>query len=237
MDTGTLIRRINHVQITIPTGAEEQARAFYCGILGLREIVKPESLKERGGLWLELGDQQIHIGTEDGVDRTLTKAHIAYEVDEIAGWREHLHSRGAEIGDSVPIPGYDRFETRDPFGNRIEFIQPIISIWTPFEYGKTIGIKGAEGGTVIADEQHEGGARITLEGQCLRAPFAITCVIYGWAYHTRFLADEATAKQAYNEMRAALEDILVLLPQTDLEATLDADEVEQAVNDFKERFP
>jgi len=125
MDAQTLIRRINHVQITIPPGSEQQARAFYCGVLGLREIAKPESLAGRGGFWLELADQQIHVGTEDGVDRYLTKAHIAYEVGDVAYWRERLAARGAQIGDSVPIPGFERFETRDPFGNRIEFIQPI----------------------------------------------------------------------------------------------------------------
>lgn len=118
------IRRINHVQITIPTGVEASARAFYCGVLGLTEIVKPESLAGRGGFWLEIGDQQIHVGTEDSFDRLTTKAHIAYEVDDIAYWRARLTSSGAVIGDSVPIPGYARFETRDPFGNRIEFIQP-----------------------------------------------------------------------------------------------------------------
>lgn len=119
------IRRINHVQITVPRGAEIPARAFYCGVLGLREIAKPESLAGRGGFWLELGDRQIHVGTEDGFDRLTTKAHIAYEVDDIAHWRAHLEQHGAVIGDSVPIPGFARFETRDPFGNRIEFIQPV----------------------------------------------------------------------------------------------------------------
>jgi catechol 2,3-dioxygenase-like lactoylglutathione lyase family enzyme len=68
--------------------------------------------------------QQIHVGTEDGVDRTLTKAHLAYEVDDIAYWRERIVQHGIEIGDSVPIPGFERFEIRDPFGNRVEFIQP-----------------------------------------------------------------------------------------------------------------
>ena len=82
MDAQTLnIRRINHIQITVPKGAEAEARAFYCGVLGLREIAKPASLAGRGGLWLEIGDQQVHIGTEDGFDRLTTKAHIAYEVD------------------------------------------------------------------------------------------------------------------------------------------------------------
>lgn len=122
-----MIKRINHVQITIPPGAEDAARAFYCVALGLSEIPKPESLAGRGGFWLAIGDGQIHVGTESGFDRLTTKAHIAYEVDDVAYWRERLESAGAAIADSVPIPGYDRFETRDPFGNRIEFIQPLES--------------------------------------------------------------------------------------------------------------
>ena len=119
------ISRINHVQITIPKGEEAAGRAFYCDVLGLREIAKPESLAGRGGFWLELGDQQVHVGTEIGFDRLTTKAHIAYQVDDITYWRDRLQASGAVIGDSVPIPGYERFETRDPFGNRIEIIQPI----------------------------------------------------------------------------------------------------------------
>ena len=112
-----------------------------------------------------------------------------------------------------------------------------MSVWLPFEDGETIGIRGTEGGTVIADEQHPRGARIMLERDCLRAPFAITCTIYGWAYHTRFLADEATAKQAYDDMKVALLDILDLLPQSEDDEIADAEQVEQAVEDFAERFP
>jgi predicted RNase H-like nuclease/catechol 2,3-dioxygenase-like lactoylglutathione lyase family enzyme len=118
------IVRLHHVQITIPTGAENDARAFYCDLLGLREIDKPESLAGRGGLWLELGDLEIHIGVEDGMDRTLTKAHLAYQVGDIQHWRKRMDEAGIPIGDSVPIPGFERFEIRDPFGNRVEFIQP-----------------------------------------------------------------------------------------------------------------
>jgi catechol 2,3-dioxygenase-like lactoylglutathione lyase family enzyme len=118
---------IDHVQITIPTGQEQIARAFYCGVLGLPEIEKPDSLKGRGGLWVDVGGQALHIGTEDGIDRSLTKAHVAYRVEEIATWRTKLESAGCVILESVPIPGYDRFETRDPFGNRIEFIARRVS--------------------------------------------------------------------------------------------------------------
>ena len=120
-----MIKRLHHAQITIPKGAEEEARAFYCTLLGLPETEKPLSLQGRGGFWIQLADQQFHIGTEDGVDRTLTKAHLAYEVDDIGYWLHHMQSHGVEIGDSVGIPGFERFEIRDPFGNRVEFIQPV----------------------------------------------------------------------------------------------------------------
>jgi len=115
---------IDHVQITVPRGAESAARAFYCDLLGLQEIEKPEALKPRGGLWLHVGDRQVHIGTEDGVDRPATKAHVAYRVDDVAAWRATLQRAGVEILESVAIPGYERFEFRDPFGNRVEMIQP-----------------------------------------------------------------------------------------------------------------
>ncbi|GCE49305.1 catechol 2,3-dioxygenase-like lactoylglutathione lyase family enzyme [Thermosporothrix hazakensis] len=119
------IQGVHHVQITIPRGAEEQGRWFYCTVLGLPEIEKPASLKGRGGFWLQVGDRQVHVGTEDGFDRTTTKSHIAYQVTDLAGWRQKLEANGIQILDSVAIPGFDRFEFRDPFGNRVEFIQPL----------------------------------------------------------------------------------------------------------------
>ena len=122
--TAVTISRLHHVQITIPPGPEAAARAFYCGLLGLPEIDKPESLAGRGGFWVALGDQQVHIGVEEGVDRERTKAHVAYQVDDLQAWRARLTERGIQLAESIPIPGFDRFEFRDPFGNRVEFIQP-----------------------------------------------------------------------------------------------------------------
>lgn len=120
-----MIVRLHHAQITIPRGEETAARRFYCQVLGLPEIEKPDSLKGRGGFWLQVGEQQLHVGAEDGVDRRATKAHLAYEVSDLAFWRGRLQAEGIAIGDAIPIPGYGRFECRDPFGNRIEFIQRI----------------------------------------------------------------------------------------------------------------
>lgn len=119
-----MISNIHHVQITIAPGDEATAREFYCGLLGLPEVEKPDSLKGRGGFWVLAGDRQIHIGVEEGVDRRRTKAHVAYQVDNLEAWRGRLAAAGVVALESVPIPGYDRFECRDPFGNRMEFIQP-----------------------------------------------------------------------------------------------------------------
>jgi len=118
-----MLMRLHHVQITIPRGREEEARAFYCGVLGLKEIAKPGSLQGRGGFWVKLGDIEIHIGSEEDVYRRATKAHVAYEVSGIGEWRRTLNTRGVEIIECVAIPGYERFEFRDPFGNRVEMLE------------------------------------------------------------------------------------------------------------------
>ena len=118
-----MILAIHHAQITIPKNAEDQARAFYCGILGLKEIPKPDALAGRGGFWLEVGNRQIHVGTEDGIDRAASKAHVAYRVEDIDAAREKLVANGVKVLDGIPVPGMTRFEFRDPFGNRIEFVQ------------------------------------------------------------------------------------------------------------------
>lgn len=117
-----MIIGLHHAQITIPKGTEAAGKAFYCELLGLREIDKPEALKGRGGFWLSVGQQEVHVGTEDGFERLATKAHLAYQVEEIGYWRGRLEESGVEILEAVPIPGFSRFEFRDPFGNRVEMI-------------------------------------------------------------------------------------------------------------------
>lgn len=118
-----MILRVHHTQITIPIGEEDAARTFYCCLLGLREIEKPEALRSRGGFWLEVGGVQVHIGVEDHKNRKTSKAHVAYLVDDIEQCREKLVANSIEVLDGIPIPGYLRFEFRDPFGNRVEFLQ------------------------------------------------------------------------------------------------------------------
>ncbi|SHM74334.1 VOC family protein [Gracilibacillus kekensis] len=120
-----MILGLHHAQITIPKGAEEEGKQFYCNVLGLEEVEKPESLKGRGGFWLKVGDRDVHVGTEDGFDRRTTKAHLAYLVDNISYWKSVLEQMGIQTIEGAPIPGFDRFEFRDPFGNRVEMIQKL----------------------------------------------------------------------------------------------------------------
>ncbi|TKC19200.1 VOC family protein [Robertmurraya kyonggiensis] len=120
-----MILGLHHAQITIPKGSEDKAKEFYCQILGLPEKEKPETLKGRGGFWLQVGDREVHVGTEDRFDRLTTKAHLAYQVEDLAHWRKVLVQNEIEIIEAVPIPGFERFEFRDPFGNRVEMIQSV----------------------------------------------------------------------------------------------------------------
>ncbi len=120
-----MIIGLHHAQITVPEGAEDDARLFYCGVLGLEEAPKPDSLAGRGGFWLQVGPQQVHVGTEAGVNRAATKAHLAYEVSDLDYWRRTLTAHSIAVLEGIPIPGYARFEFRDPFGNRVELIQAL----------------------------------------------------------------------------------------------------------------
>lgn len=118
-----MIVGLDHFQITVPKNSELEARAFYCGLLGLQEIEKPENRKGNGGFWLKAGALAVHVGLEDGVERAKTKAHVAYRVDSLENWRAKLGAHGFEVKDSLPFPDAKAFEFRDPFGNRIEIIE------------------------------------------------------------------------------------------------------------------
>jgi catechol 2,3-dioxygenase-like lactoylglutathione lyase family enzyme len=115
------VKRLDHVQICIPVGAEEEARAFYTDLLGFMEIEKPEALKANGGLWYKVGDIELHIGVEDR-DGYNSKSHPAFEIENIDEVRRYLEENGVPTKDEKPIPGVKRFSFRDPFRNRIEFL-------------------------------------------------------------------------------------------------------------------
>ena len=116
------IRRLNHVQICVPFGAEERARAFYGGLLGLEEIEKPEVLKKNGGLWYQVADIQLHVGVED-MGEGASKRHPAFEVENLKDIRAYFEQNGVRVKDEPSVPGFERFSFYDPFGNRIELLE------------------------------------------------------------------------------------------------------------------
>ena len=114
-------KRLDHIQICIPTGQENTARHFYTDIIGLKEIPKPKELIKNGGLWYQLADIQFHIGTENEINKS--KRHPAFEVTDILAARQHLEKNGVTIKEEIQVTGQMRFSFIDPFGNRIELLQ------------------------------------------------------------------------------------------------------------------
>jgi catechol 2,3-dioxygenase-like lactoylglutathione lyase family enzyme len=112
-------KRIDHVQISIPKGKEDEARAFYTDVLGLKEIPKPESLMKNGGLWYLIANIELHLGIEPEI---ITRRHPAFEIADVAAARILLQDK-VKIVEEPHIPGRTRFAFIDPFGNKIEFLQ------------------------------------------------------------------------------------------------------------------
>lgn len=116
----------DHVQLAYPPGGEAAARTFYGELLGFTEILKPEDMRARGGMWFAAGPIQIHLGIEEGM-RPSTKMHPALIVEDLAGYIARLVAAGCEWKAGTELPGVQRGHTRDPFGNRIELIGAAVS--------------------------------------------------------------------------------------------------------------
>ncbi len=117
------IHGIDHVQLAMPAGREDDARSFYADVLGIPEKPKPPHLAARGGCWFASDGVELHLGVEAGF-RPARKAHPALLVDDLAALVRRLGEAGVEVVDDEPLPGYDRVYVADPFGNRVELLQP-----------------------------------------------------------------------------------------------------------------
>jgi catechol 2,3-dioxygenase-like lactoylglutathione lyase family enzyme len=118
-----LITGVDHVQLAMPRGREDAARAFYGGLLGMSELPKPPVLAARGGCWFASGGAVLHLGVEEPF-AAARKAHPALLVDDLDGLSASLAAAGYTcVPANGEIPGVRRFHTHDPFGNRVEFQQ------------------------------------------------------------------------------------------------------------------
>ena len=117
------VAHLDHVQLAMPAGREAEARAFYSDLLGIPEQVKPPHLARRGGCWFERGALKVHLGVDKDF-RPARKAHPAFVVEDLAALSRALAEAGFELRGDEPLEGYERVFVDDPFGNRIELMEP-----------------------------------------------------------------------------------------------------------------
>ena len=116
--------RLSHVNVTMPLNAEQDARAFYGGLLGLPEIPKPEPNRSRGGVWFDAGGLDLHVSAEESNSAAPdARRHFGLEHPDVDGVRSRLEAAGVHTEEGRPAP-WRRFFVLDPFGNRIEVHEP-----------------------------------------------------------------------------------------------------------------
>lgn len=116
-------RALDHVQLGMPPGAEERARAYFVGVLGMTEIPKPaDGAAGAGGCWFVSGPVHVHLGV-DPAFAPATKAHPAIVVPSLAELTARLEAAGYAVSGGGKIPGRERVFSPDCFGNRIEWIE------------------------------------------------------------------------------------------------------------------
>lgn len=114
---------LHHVQLAIPEGSEDVCREFWSGVLGLDEVEKPPVLAARGGCWFRGGGLEVHLGVEQDF-APARKAHPGILTDDVDAVAERLTAAGIDVQWDDDFPGMRRFYTADPFGNRLELLQP-----------------------------------------------------------------------------------------------------------------
>lgn len=114
---------LHHVQLAIPPGGEDTARAFYQDVLGMSEVDKPPALAARGGCWFRRDGLEVHLGVEQDF-RAAAKAHPGILVHDLDALAERIGAAGGDVEWDGEFPGHRRFYSHDQHGNRLEFLQP-----------------------------------------------------------------------------------------------------------------
>ena len=114
---------LDHVQLAMPLGGEERARAYFGGMLGLAELEKPAMLA--GGAWFGMPDgRQIHLCVEEPF-RPGGKAHPAFACAALDELARRLEEGGRQVRWDRALAPRRRFYCEDPFGNRLEFLEAV----------------------------------------------------------------------------------------------------------------
>jgi catechol 2,3-dioxygenase-like lactoylglutathione lyase family enzyme len=122
-DQAMTFEGLHHMQLAMPSGEEAAAREFFAGVLGMVEIEKPPVLAARGGAWFRSGGVELHLGVEADF-QPARKGHPGMLVTDLDDVVDRLGRAGQDVHWDSDFPGFRRVYAQDPFGNRLEFLQP-----------------------------------------------------------------------------------------------------------------
>jgi glyoxylase I family protein len=127
------VQAVHHVSIA--TRDLERSTAFYCGVLGLRSVARPDF--PVGGSWLDMGSTQVHLVVHPGATfRTNAEidnndCHFALRVEDfdaaLEQLRQHGYSEDAPEGSGKKLllkrhgpAGFPQVYVLDPDGHVVE---------------------------------------------------------------------------------------------------------------------
>ncbi len=118
---------VDHTNFIIDDGPEapEQAEAFYGGVLGLEPLERITHAESPAGAWYLCGAPQVHLSAERNAasSNRASGRHAGFMVKDLDALRARLVAAGIEVKEGSPLPRQKRFFARDPFGNRLEFLE------------------------------------------------------------------------------------------------------------------
>ncbi len=121
---GLRLPRLQHASLGVPSNAQEAVRAFYGGVIGLKEKTVPYTRVHAGLVWFAVGDSEMELHFVPDPEYPANPAeerHICLEVDDLDLYRRKITEAGCKIFEANPIAYRPRFFCHDPFGNRLEF--------------------------------------------------------------------------------------------------------------------
>ena len=83
------------------------------------------SWRPRGGVWFRDGDLEVHLGVEEPFTPAVEGASRVPRARPRDAPREDRAGRLPRDSTTCPLEGYHRCHVRDPFGNRLELVEPV----------------------------------------------------------------------------------------------------------------
>jgi|SRR6516225_4416712 catechol 2,3-dioxygenase-like lactoylglutathione lyase family enzyme len=114
---------IHHVALRVSDA--DAATAFYCDILGMAVVARPDAAPVAGA-WLDAGGEQLHL--IEGTD-PISTPHFAIQISDLSATVAAIREKGVTVyeTDHLRGAGYQAFVV-DPSGNLVELNQPEESV-------------------------------------------------------------------------------------------------------------